>query len=180
MTLIDIGAVQTHTLRDTLRLALQEQVRLDIPITASMQLEIAAWDGDSLHMKAPLAPNVNDKGCAFGGSLASAMTLACWCLVTLAMNERGLSCEIYVQDSEIRYLAPVRENFSAEARLAYGNTLDEFFQRLAARGKARLSAHCEVRLADGSVATSLNARFVAIQRDASVGAADGAESKPAG
>ena len=41
-----------------------------------MQLQIAAYDGDSLSLHAPLAANFNDKGCAFGGSLTSLMTLA--------------------------------------------------------------------------------------------------------
>ncbi|MEZ5460286.1 YiiD C-terminal domain-containing protein [Dokdonella sp.] len=158
----DAFASKPQRERDALRLALQKQVRVDIPLTAAMQLGITAWDGESLRMSAPLAPNVNDKGCAFGGSLTSVMTLACWCLVTLAMKQRGLACDIYVQDSEVRYLAPVWEDFSAEARLAYGNTFEEFFGTLESRGKARLSAHCEIRLADGCVASRLNARFVAL------------------
>lgn len=179
MTPISTDAKMAQAHRDALRIALQAQVRIDIPITDSMQLEITAWDGDSLRMNAPLAPNVNDKGCAFGGSLTSVMTLACWSLVKLALDQRDLVCDVYVQDSEVRYLAPVWEDFSAEARLAYGNSFDEFFGMLQSRGKARLSAHCEVRLSDGSVAASLNARFVALRRDPTVGATDGAQSKPA-
>jgi thioesterase domain-containing protein len=80
------------------------------------------------------------------------------------MDQRGLGCDIYVQDSEVRYLAPVWEDFSAEARLAYGKNFEEFFSTLESRGRARLSAHCEVRLADGTVASSLNARFVALRQ----------------
>ena len=176
MTVNDPEARDAQHARDSLRLALQSQVRIDIPITAAMQLAITSWDGATLRMSAPLAPNVNDKGCAFGGSLASVMTLACWCMVKLAMEQRGLSSDIYVQDSTVRYLAPVWEDFSAEARLTYSNTFDEFFSTLESRGKARLSAHCEVRLADGSVASTLNARFVALRRSAIVGDADRAQS----
>ena len=180
MTPSNTDAMKAQERRDALRISLQEQVRVDIPITAAMQLNLSAWDGDTLHMHAPLAPNVNDKGCAFGGSLSSVMTLACWSLVKLAMDERGLSSDIYVQDSEVRYLAPVWEDFSAVARLAYGNDFEEFFLMLESRGKARLSAHCEVRLTDGTVATSLNARFVALKRDPTVRATDGAQSESGG
>jgi hypothetical protein len=63
--------------RDALREAAQAQLLADIPLTRFMHLAITGWDGDSLRMSAPLAPNINDKGCAFGGSLASVMTLAC-------------------------------------------------------------------------------------------------------
>lgn len=180
MSVTDTEGGETQQRRDSRRLALQSQVRIDIPITEAMQLRITAWDGNSLRISAPLEPNVNDKGCAFGGSLASVMTLACWCMVKLAMEERGLSGDIYVQDSTARYLAPVWADFSAEARLAYSDTFEEFFSTLEARGKARLSAHCEVRLADGSTASSLNARFVALRRGATVGADNGAQSTATG
>ena len=78
-----------------------------IPLTRTMQIALRDYDGDSLTLAAPLAPNVNDKGCAFGGSLASVATLAGWGLVALKLKSLQIDCEIYVQDSTIRYLAPV-------------------------------------------------------------------------
>ena len=50
-------------------------IRDEIPLARAMDLELLAHDGDRLALRAPLAPNVNDKGCAFGGSLVSLMTL---------------------------------------------------------------------------------------------------------
>ena len=47
-----------------------------MPPVALMQLRIAGYDGRRLRLHAPLDVHVNDKGCAFGGSLASLMTLA--------------------------------------------------------------------------------------------------------
>ena len=136
----------------------------EIPLARAMALGMGAYDGDSLALTAALAPNVNDKGCAFGGSLASLMTLAGWCLIKLALDARGLDGEIYVQDSTIRYLAPVWEDFSAVARLAEGEDFESFFASLAARGKGRLSVRCVVPLPDGTPASSLEARFVAIAK----------------
>ncbi|HMM67765.1 MAG TPA: YiiD C-terminal domain-containing protein [Dokdonella sp.] len=170
----------TQARRDALRIAAQEQMLADIPVTRFMQLRIAAWDGQSLRMTAPLAPNVNDKGCAFGGSLVSVMTLACWSLVKLAADERGMACDIYVQDSTVRYLAPLWEDFGAESRLADDQTFAGFFEILGARGKARLAAECDIRLADGTTACSLSARFVALRKAATVADADAAQSEPAG
>ena len=154
-----------HDMRRTaLREAAQAQILDDIPLTRFMHLAISGWDGESLRMSAPLEPNVNDKGCAFGGSLASVMTLACWSLIKLAADERGLECDIYVQDSNLHYLAPVWEDFTAEARLVENQSFEAFFSTLGARGKARLAVHSAVRLADGTLACSLNARFVALRR----------------
>ena len=49
-----------------------------MPPVAALQLRVDDFDGDTLHLSAPLSAHVNDKGCAFGGSLASLMTLAAW------------------------------------------------------------------------------------------------------
>jgi len=164
MLLTDIEPRDDSRHRDALRRNLQQQLLIDIPITRAMQLEIAAWDGESLQMRAPLLPNVNDKGCAFGGSLVSVMTLACWSLIKLAADAREVACDIYVQDSSVRYLAPVWDDFTAVSRLAGNSPGDGFFGTLQSRGRARLSACCEIRLADGTIACTLEARFVALQR----------------
>jgi thioesterase domain-containing protein len=160
-----------------LRQSVQDRLLDDIPIARAMQLSIAAWDGASLRMSAPLMPNVNDKGCAFGGSLVSVMTLACWSLIRLAAEQAGEECDIYVQDSSVRYLNPVWSDFSAEARLATNQSWASFFSTLQSRGKARLSAQCEIRLADGTIASSLNARFVALRLGATVKPTDAAQSE---
>lgn len=149
--------------RETLRQGVEDQMLLDIPMAHAMQLGISAWDGESLRMSAPLMPNVNDKGCAFGGSLVSVMTLACWSLIKLATEEAGEPCDIYVQDSTVRYLSPVWNDFDAHSRLSPNQSWQSFFSTLHARGKARLCANCEIHLADGSVAASLSARFVALR-----------------
>ena len=162
--------------RDALRKHVEKQLLDDIPLAREMQLGISAWDGESLRMSAPLAPNVNDKGCAFGGSLVSMMTLACWSLITLAAEQAGEPCDIYVQDSAVRYLQPVWGDFDAEARLALNQSWASFFTTLHARGKARLSTHCEIRLPDGSVACALDARFVAFRRSATAEGANAAQS----
>ena len=148
--------------RDALRLNLQKELLEQIPMAAAMQLAIAQWDGERVELHAPLAPNVNDKGCAFGGSLVSVMTLACWSLIKLAADQRGFACEIYVQDSTVRYLAPVWDDFRAFAQVADGQSL--------------IATRCSIALADGTAACTLEARFVALRSKL---AADPAQSTPA-
>lgn len=144
--------------------ALEQELLSDIPLTRAMALKATGYDGDSLTLSAPLGPNVNDKGCAFGGSLASLMTLAGWGVIKLATDARALDCDIYVQDSTVRYLAPVWQDFSATARLAEGESFEAFFAALAARGKGRLRVHVTVPIADGVPAATLDARFVALAK----------------
>lgn len=143
---------------------LQDHLLAAIPLARAMELSISAYDGESLTMAAPLAPNINDKGCAFGGSLASVMTLAGWSLVRLALDARGGEGEIYVKDSTIRYLAPVWQDFSATAHVADGDTFEDFFKAYDTRGKGRLHIYCSVPLPDGGEAAILDAQFVAIAK----------------
>jgi thioesterase domain-containing protein len=134
-----------------------------IPLTRAMQIALRDYNGETLTLAAPLAPNVNDKGCAFGGSLSSLATLAGWGVVALKLAELGLSAEIYVQDSTIRYLAPVWGELVAEARLAEGESWDDFLGALAARGRGRVRVVCRVPREEGGDACTLEARFVAIR-----------------
>jgi thioesterase domain-containing protein len=144
--------------------ALERELLADIPLARAMALSVAGYDGYSLVLAAPLAPNINDKGCAFGGSLASLMTLAGWGLLKLAVDARGLDCDIYVQDSTVRYLAPVWQDFGAMAELDEDSSFEEFFAALTARGKGRLRVRCRVPQPDGGDAATLEARFVALAK----------------
>lgn len=149
---------------DSLSRHFDDDLLAKIPLARTMQLRVASYSGDALTLFAPLAPNVNDKGCAFGGSLASAMTLAGWGLVALKLQSLGENCDIYVQDSTIRYLAPIWSDFETQAVLGEGQSWADFLGALNARGKARTSVRCRVALADGTDATTLDARFVAVRR----------------
>ncbi len=164
---------------DALREALERELLADIPLARAMQVRIRAWDQVALEIAAPLAPNINDKGCAFGGSLAGVMTLAGWALARLALDRAGLAGDIYVQDSTIRYLAPVWGDFVARAELAGEASFEPFLEALHARGKARAAVRCTVAAADGTPATTLEARFVALVRgNSSPHSPDRAQSTP--
>lgn len=163
---------QTHamvTLPDAAR-RLDTRIRTQIPLTRAIDSRISAWDGDTLVMDAPLAPNGNDKGCVFGGSLASVMTLAGWALVTLALEQRGLDCDVFIARSDVAYLAPVWQDFQVHAELDEGADWDIFFRTLAAHSKARMTVCCHAheRGSDTRCAT-LTAKFVAKQRDSVLG-----------
>jgi len=151
----------TFDCQDLIR-TFEQELLADIPLTRAMHLRVAEWDGDQLRMTAPLMPNINDKGCAFGGSLASLMTLAGWGLIVLKLRALDRPCDIYVQDSTIRYLAPVWADFAAEARLADGESWDAFLRPLDERGRSRLRVVCRVPLTDGGDAVTFEARFVAL------------------
>lgn len=137
-----------------------------MPPVAAMALRIVSYDGARLSLQAPLARHVNDKGCAFGGSLASMMTLASWGLVSLHLEQAGIDADVYVADSQIRYLAPLYGDLRVHAELAADSDWHAFTATLRGRGRARAGLLARAVLAggDGDAAT-FSARYVAIVRD---------------
>jgi len=136
---------------------------LSMPPVRALQLRIAAHDPATLVLAAPLAANVNDKGSAFGGSLASAMTLAAWGLATLRLQEAGHAADVYVQDSTLRYARPLYDDLRVEARLVAGESWEDFVAAFAARGKARATLVADAFDAAGNVVTAFEGRFVALK-----------------
>jgi thioesterase domain-containing protein len=136
---------------------------LTMPPVRALQLRIAGYDGASLRLSAPLAANVNDKGSAFGGSLASMMTLAAWGLTTLKLGELGYAAEVYVQDSQMRYLKPLYHELLIEASLVDGQDWDSFLAAFRQRGKARAQLVAEARDAQGQIVTAFEGRYVALR-----------------
>lgn len=135
-----------------------------MPPVAVMDLRIGGYDGQCLRLHAPLARHVNDKGCAFGGSLASMMTLASWGLVSLQLDAADIDAEVYVADSQVRYLAPLFGDLEVSASLAEDEDWADFIGTLRQRGRARTQLVARVPLTDGRVATEFTARYVAIAK----------------
>ncbi len=135
-----------------------------MPPVATMDLAIASADAGRLVLSAPLARHVNDKGCAFGGSLVSLMTLAGWGLVTLQARAAGVDADVFVADSQVDYLAPLFDDLRAEARLADGGDWGAFATNLRERGRAHVHVAAQVPLPDGGVACRCRARYVAIAK----------------
>lgn len=135
-----------------------------MPPVAAMGVSIARYDGEALHLRAPLALHVNDKGCAFGGSMTSLMTLAGWGLFTLRMHAAGLEADVFVADTSAKFRQPLYADMAVEAWRAGDETWDDAFAALRDRGRARMFIAACVRGADGVVAAEARARFVALAK----------------
>ena len=134
-----------------------------MPPVAAMQVRAVAFDGDLLRLHAPLAANVNDKGCAFGGSMSGLMTQAGWGLLTLKMEAAGLPAEVYVADSHVRYLKPLYADLHGEAQLEPGLDWDAFLRSFRERGRARAGVLATLRDPDGTAVAELSGRFAALR-----------------
>lgn len=128
----------------------------DIPITAAMRVEVAAYDGDELRVTAAHAPNVNVHGTAFGGSLYAVCTLTGWGLIWLKLRERESQADIFLAEAHTRYRRGVDGEIVCLAHWpsAENTELDEFL----ATGRARIALDCRV-VADGRDAVRFRGDF---------------------
>jgi thioesterase domain-containing protein len=135
----------------------------NMPPVAAMQISAVSCDGERLYLHAPLAANVNDKNCAFGGSLASVMTLSAWGLLTWRLASAGITAEVYVADSQLRYLAPLQEDLLGEGRFSEGEDWSGFLRCFQDRGRARIGLKACVRDSQGRIVAEMSGRFAALR-----------------
>jgi thioesterase domain-containing protein len=139
---------------------LQTTLYDDIPLTNAMGLTVLSYDGTSLVLQAPLAPNINHKNTAFAGSLNAVLTLTGWGLLWLLLKELDLAGKIVIQDSTVNYLLPVTQDFSSTCLKPAPDQLARFEKTLRQHHRARLEL--EVNLIEQErLAVSLKGRYVA-------------------
>ena len=90
---------------------LQNKLHNEIPLTKMMGIKVQKYNEKELITTAPLEPNINDKGTAFGGSLATMTIISAWSLCWLIIEELGLqSNNIVVIKNEHSYKKPVTKD----------------------------------------------------------------------
>jgi len=142
---------------------LDAYLQAHIPLVRAMQARVAGCDETGVALSAPLAPNINHEGSAFGGSLASLATLACWGLVWLGL-EPTRGTHIVVGTSQIDYLRPVTDTLLAHCPWPESSVLAGLHKTLARGRKARITLQAQVRQQQ-TLCASFSGDFVAY-RDA--------------
>lgn len=137
---------------------LEGMLHADIPLARAMGVRVAGYDGQALKLAAPLAPNINHKETAFGGSLYALAVLCGWGLLHLKLAEAGLSRHIVIQEGNIRYLRPVRGELLAECR-ADESALAKMLRALHRHGRARIALEAAI-VEDGAHAVAFAGRYV--------------------
>ena len=124
-----------------------------IPLTLHLGAVVEAYDGTSVRIAAPLAPNLNHRSTAFGGSLSALGILAGWTLLHLNLRERGIEARLVIQRSEFDFEEPVHGDFVATSTLPEPTDWQRFLATLQRRRRARVSVRGEIQSATGTGGT---------------------------
>ena len=116
---------------------LQAKIRSTIPLSDAMQFEIVELDDNSIHVHAPLSPNVNIHGTGFAGSIYSLAVLTGWAMCMHILTSENIDGDLVVRKAEIKYRSAVIGDIDCRC------VIDEavrksFIERIASSGKAKV------------------------------------------
>lgn len=133
-----------------------------IPLTRAMGLRVAESSRERLVLEAPLEPNRNHLGTAFGGSLHAVPTLACYASLWTLLREAGLDGHVVVKTSRAAYRQPVKGALRAVCARPDAASAAMFIEDLRRHRKARMNLRAIVEGADGKPAVEFEGSFVAL------------------
>ena len=139
--MIDAMTVQTENFG---REYLQERIVGEFALARHIGIVVESADDSSVILRAPLAPNANYKGTAFGGSLYSLSVLTGWAWVTRYLATRELAADAVIQESNMSFLVPVRGELRASAAAPCATQIDKFRKMLQRAGRARIRLRIEI------------------------------------
>ncbi len=120
-----------------------------MPITQRLGARVELYDGDSVRIAAPLAPNLNHFATAFGGSLSALAILSGWVLLYLELRKRGIANRVVIQRSVFDFAAPVDGDFTATSVLPAAAAWNRFLATLARHRSARVTVSSTLACASG-------------------------------
>lgn len=140
-------------------LELEEYLHAHIPLSAAMGVAVTTATTERVTVAVPLAPNINHRHTAFGGSIATLGIIAGWSLVHLRLA--GASCRIVIQRSSTDYLAPAQGAFEATCTADSPDAdWERFSISLERRGTGRITLHSSLTC-DGEAVAECEGVFVA-------------------
>lgn len=147
---------------------LEELIVQEMPITKHLEFSLVAEDDGKLRASAPLKPNANHMGSAFGGSLSMLATVTGWAMMHQVVQDCVADVkrqvEVIIQESDIEYLKPVYENISVICERPDEDALERFQKMLDRWGRARLDLKCKIDAA-GERAVTFIGRYVALAEE---------------
>ena len=143
--------------------ALARYLAEHIPLSAAMDLSIEVASPARILLRAPLEPNSNHRGTAFGGSISAIAILAGWSWLWVVLRERAAIPELVIADSRIEFVCPIVGEFSAELRPPSDEAFERFRRALDEHGRGRIELDVEV-LGGGEVAARFVGQYVALAR----------------
>jgi thioesterase domain-containing protein len=139
---------------------LQARLDAEFPLVKALAIVVESADAASVVLSAPLAPNANHQGTAFGGSLFCVAVLSAWGWLTRHLAALEIDADAVVQESTIRYLVPVEGAIRATLKAPSLADLEKFDRMLQRAARGRIELHVDIHYGE-ALAARFNGLFVA-------------------
>ena len=121
--------------------AAEMQLRIDkeIRLAKHIGIVVEAVGDEGVVLRAPLAPNSNHKGTAFGGSLYSVAVLTGWAWLTRYLVLHGVVADAVIQESNMKFVKPVHGELKATLSAPPHAEIERFLRMLKRAGRGRIT-----------------------------------------
>lgn len=126
-------------------MTLQDFIYEQIPLSQHLGVKIRKIDNLGAEVTAPLDPNRNHMGTAFGGSLQAILVLSAYAWLFQIMKQHGFQCHVILQESHFEFLAPVKADIVAVCKAPNENQLNKFLNTFTKKQKARITLHAFIK-----------------------------------
>lgn len=133
-----------------------------IPLSRAMDLHVAECGPGHLVLEAPLEPNKNHLGTAFGGSLHVLPTLTCYTGLWLTLRAAGLDGHVVLTHSRADYHEPVTGPLRAIWQHPGDATLSDWLRKVRRYKKARIELSATVEGTADRPAVEFRGMFAAV------------------
>ncbi len=144
---------------------LEKYLKDKIPLVKALKAEIKEIDSESVKIWAPLAPNHNHMGSAFGGSISALLILGGYTWLYHFMMSQGYEVHVILKSCEIDYKFPINEDLIVSAHAPKAQQIDKFLSSFKRRKLGRIQIESEIRLG-GKLAAILRGEYVVKMDDA--------------
>lgn len=142
--------------------SLEAFLSANVPLARAANIRVEAYDGATLRARAPLEPNINDKGTAFGGSLYNLCVTTGWGMTSLKCGELDLRGDIVVAKAEIEYLSPLKEDLVAVVNSPNEEELAHFVANFRRRGRAAMTHQVVISDSDGQPCVRFKGKYAIV------------------
>ncbi|KLE00800.1 thioesterase domain-containing protein [Aliarcobacter butzleri] len=139
---------------------LENKLHNEIPLTKFMDLKITKYDEKELMTIAPLNKNINDKGTAFGGSLATLTIISGWSICWLISKELEINSEnIVVIKNEHSYRKPVTKELICHTKRPTKDEIENLKNKLLLKKSASIKISSQI-IEDGEICVDFTGYYV--------------------
>ncbi|MCG3667579.1 thioesterase domain-containing protein [Aliarcobacter butzleri] len=139
---------------------LENKLHNEIPLTKFMDLKITKYDEKELITIAPLNKNINDKGTAFGGSLATLTIISGWSICWLISKELEINSEnIVVIKNEHSYRKPVKKELICHTKRPTKDEIENLKNKLLLKKSASIKISSQI-IEDGEICVDFTGYYV--------------------